>query len=65
MFYLNLEIRLEFQGKARVHWTEQEDSESGTSHYSASEVYFYNVVPVFGRGTYQIKKLFGMFCSDK
>nr|XP_022329071.1 arrestin domain-containing protein 17-like [Crassostrea virginica] len=44
------EIRLEFQGKARVHWTEQADSDSGTSHYSASEVYFYNVVPVFGRG---------------
>ncbi|XP_078330339.1 arrestin domain-containing protein 17-like [Crassostrea virginica] len=46
------EIRLEFKGKARVHWTVEHGTGENrhTVEYSASEPYFYNVVPVFGRG---------------
>nr|XP_022329069.1 arrestin domain-containing protein 3-like [Crassostrea virginica] len=46
------EIRLEFLGKSRVHWTEQHGSgkHRHTRHYSANELYFNNVVTVFGKG---------------
>ena len=50
---LNSEIRLEFLGKARVHWTEHHTNgqHRETRHYSANELYFNNVVTVFGKGT--------------
>lgn len=50
------EIRLKFKGLAYVHWTEQHSTGSGknrrttTRHYSATENYFDQTVPVYGRG---------------
>lgn len=50
------EIRLTFKGHAYVHWTEQHSTGSGknrrteTRHYSASEYYFDQRVPVYGKG---------------
>ncbi|XP_025077865.1 uncharacterized protein LOC112554340 [Pomacea canaliculata] len=47
-------IRLKFEGKAYVHWTEQHSSGSGknrttrTVHYSATEKYFEQEVLLFG-----------------
>lgn len=47
-----LEIRLEFLGKAYVHWSESHGSGKNrrTVHYTAHELYFNNVVSVFGKG---------------
>ncbi|XP_056022796.1 arrestin domain-containing protein 17-like isoform X2 [Ostrea edulis] len=50
------EIRLTFKGLAYVHWTESHTTGTGsnrrteTRHYSATENYFNQCVPVFGRG---------------
>ncbi|KAL5005445.1 hypothetical protein ScPMuIL_018901 [Solemya velum] len=50
------EIRLKFEGKAYVHWTEQHHTGSGknrrtrTVHYSANEYYFNTTVPLYGKG---------------
>ena len=50
------EIRLTFKGLAYVHWTERHSTGSGknrrttTRHYSATENYFHQIVPVYGRG---------------
>ncbi|XP_056022792.1 arrestin domain-containing protein 3-like [Ostrea edulis] len=46
------EIRLAFEGKAYVHWSERHGSgkHRRTVHYRATEYYFNNVVIVFGKG---------------
>ena len=47
-------VRLKFEGKAYVHWTEQHSTGSGkhrrttTRHYSASENYFNQEVLLYG-----------------
>lgn len=47
-------VRLKFEGKAYVHWTEQHRTGSGkhqrttTRHYSASENYFNQEVLLYG-----------------
>lgn len=49
-------VKLEFNGKARVHWTERHSTGSGknrrteTRHYSATEQYFNFEVLLFGPG---------------
>lgn len=54
-----LEIRLEFMGKARVHWSESHGSGKNrhTVHYTANEVYFNNVVSVFGKGNLNVQNI--------
>ncbi|KAK6180223.1 hypothetical protein SNE40_012415 [Patella caerulea] len=49
-------VRLNFEGGARVHWTESKtegsgkDSRTVTEHYSSSETYFNHILVLFGKG---------------
>lgn len=56
--YFTVEIRLIFKGGAEVYWTETYtsateggDTRDNTETFAASETYFNQSVPVYGRGT--------------
>ena len=47
------EIKLEFEGKANVHWSETETDENGeeqTRHFASEEKYFKHKIKIWKRG---------------
>ena len=50
---LNAALRIEFRGKAHVHWTEtySDGKNTHTRHYRGEEDYFKHSVSVYGKGS--------------